>query len=100
MPMSPSLLLLLATAPAADLPAARSAAVRVHDLSKLTPAEAHELNGRRALFRVELDSPPDTEGQFVLYECVTPRRHFTHALDLQGRGGRRRDGSRGGARGV
>jgi hypothetical protein len=34
--------------------------------------EARLLHGKRALFKVILDSPEDTEGVYTLYGCETP----------------------------
>jgi hypothetical protein len=63
--MAPQLLLLLAalavhTAPApAGLHAPDPFAELVHDLATLTDAEARQLVGRRALYRVRIESEPD-----------------------------------------
>jgi hypothetical protein len=68
--MTYAALLLLLTA--AD-PHLAPRAERTFVLSKLTPAEALRLDGKRARFRVALDSAedPDWNG-FVGYDCATP----------------------------
>jgi hypothetical protein len=55
--MNVALLLAAVLAAAAD-PRAPGAVVRVHELARLTPAEAERLHGRRALFGLTLDSLP------------------------------------------
>jgi hypothetical protein len=67
--MSPTLPLLLLTF--ADVEA-RPAIVRVHDLAALTSFQAERLRGRRALYRVRLDSADGEHAGFVLYDCGAP----------------------------
>jgi hypothetical protein len=46
--------------------------VRHYDLAFLTPKEARELNGRRIVCRVDLDSRPDERGGYTAYDCASP----------------------------
>jgi hypothetical protein len=57
---------------AADPGAVPPAVARVHDLARLSPAEAERLQGRRALFRVTPGSLPDAHDGFTLYDAVSP----------------------------
>src|SRR5262245_38507198 len=69
----PLLLAALAAAPArADAPAPPVCArlVRTHDFAALTPRQARHLAGKRALFRVVLDSLPGEGAAFVAYDCA------------------------------
>jgi hypothetical protein len=75
--MSP-LVLLVALLAGPDL--APPAVVRVHDLARLTPAEAEWLRGRRAHFRVVLDSTEDEHNDFVLCDCFSPGRRGAQPL--------------------
>src|SRR5262245_50225600 len=58
--MNPAALLLAAVVAAVDAEPASPTVARVHDLARLSPAEAERLQGRRALFRIALDSPCPT----------------------------------------
>jgi hypothetical protein len=53
-------------------PRSSASRIRVYDLATLTEAEARRLEGRRALFRILLDSEPGERGRFVWYDCVSP----------------------------
>jgi hypothetical protein len=45
--------------------------VRHDDLAFLTHKEAWELNGRRIVCRVDLDSLPQERGEFTVYDCAS-----------------------------
>jgi hypothetical protein len=45
---------------------------RAFTLADLTAAEAEHLDGKRARFRVVLDSTADHEGKHTLYDCLPP----------------------------
>jgi hypothetical protein len=68
--MNPATLLavLLAFAPA-PVPAD---ALHVHDMAMLTDHEARALQGRRLLYRVELDGEPERRGDAVCYDGAGP----------------------------
>ncbi len=44
---------------------------RTYDLAALSWADAVRPQGRRAVYRVSLDSGGDTEGRYTFYECVS-----------------------------
>jgi hypothetical protein len=50
----------------------RPATVRVCDLATLTPAQASRLTGKRAIFRITLDSLPGEWDGFTEYDCKSP----------------------------
>jgi hypothetical protein len=55
-----------------DQPANHEAIIRsVYDLAKLTPAQARRLHGRRATFRIALDTDAYREGQHDIYGCIS-----------------------------
>ena len=62
---------LLLLPPASD-PRTGPKAERVFVMSKLTPAEAAFLDGKRAKFRIVLDSTEDRWDGFVVYDVRIP----------------------------
>jgi hypothetical protein len=46
--------------------------VQHYDLAFLTPKQAWELNGRRIVCRVNLDSRPDERDGYTVYDCASP----------------------------
>jgi hypothetical protein len=67
-----TLLTLLLSVASPPPPGASSAVAAVPDLARLTPAQAWALDGRRAMFLVELDSAPEEWRGLVLYDCLSP----------------------------
>ena len=53
-----------------DLHAAAPAAVEVHDLAALTPADAARPDGKRCRWRVTMAGPPDRQGDRDVYEVL------------------------------
>jgi hypothetical protein len=64
--------------------------VRVHDLATLAQREATALDGKRALFRVWLDSDDDQEDDFTLYDCQGPPADLRSVWLYSGQGVRER----------
>jgi hypothetical protein len=69
MRIAAALLLLLASVDSSRL---SFQTTRHYDLAFLTHKEALELNGRRIVCRVDLDSRPDERGGFTVYDCASP----------------------------
>jgi hypothetical protein len=46
--------------------------VQQFDLAFLPHREAQELNGRRIVCRVDLDSRPNERSRFTVYDCTSP----------------------------
>ncbi len=53
----------------ADRPEPAAQTVVAQDLARLRASEAERLEGKRAVYRVVLDSLPDWHKGFVLYDC-------------------------------
>ena len=53
--------------------------VEVHDLSRLSPADAAQLDGKGALYRVVIDGPRDRQGDRDVYEILPAERPAAHA---------------------
>jgi hypothetical protein len=45
---------------------------RTFTLAALTPADAARLEGKRARFRISLDSAPEQDGKYTAYDCLAP----------------------------
>ena len=50
-------------------PAPSGRAVKTYELASLSPADAFRLNGKRAVFRIGLDSTEAEWEGFTLYDC-------------------------------
>jgi hypothetical protein len=67
-----TLFLLLTSLPVlTDVPPPPSGEIeRVHDFARLDRSEATQLHGRRATFRIRLNSEADSEAGKVVYDCL------------------------------
>jgi hypothetical protein len=57
---------------AGDIPRTSPAVEQTFTLSELTPAQAAELQGRRARFRIALDSAEEQAGTITTCDCLAP----------------------------
>jgi hypothetical protein len=57
---------------AGDISGGRADVERTFTLPELTPADAAQLAGKRARFRISLDSAPDQDCKYTTYDCLAP----------------------------
>jgi hypothetical protein len=65
-----ALLLTLSASALADGPLPSGKVERIHDFATVCRSEAFHLNGRRALFRIQLNTEADSEAGRLVYDCV------------------------------
>jgi hypothetical protein len=59
------------------VPGCSTDVVRTYTLAELTAEEARHLDGKRARFRIVLDSAPDQEGRYTLFDYLAPAGQFS-----------------------
>jgi hypothetical protein len=57
---------------AGDFPRGSAEVERTFTLSALTAHQAAQLEGKRARFRISLDSAEEQDGKYTAYDCLAP----------------------------